>query len=143
MYTQKNPSEYMKVKIQTADPTELLVMLFDGAIRFTRQAKVMMAQKELDKKNDLLVRSQNIMLELIQALNPSLERKLYNNLIGLYKFCYERLLAANIENCAKAADEALVILEDLRAMWQAAIEKAEKENGKPRNRPMKGLSIEG
>lgn len=134
----------MKVKIQTADPTELLVMLFDGAIRFTRQARDMIEKNELDRKNDLLVRSQNIMLELIQALNPdNLEPKLYSNLVGLYKFCYERLLAANIEHCVKAADDALAILDELRDTWKAAIEKSREEDGKSAKQTMKGLCIEG
>jgi len=139
----KQPSEYMKVKIQTAGPTELLIMLFEGAIRFTKQAKVHIENKEMDKKNDLLVRAQNIMLELIQALDPNLEPQLYNNLTGLYKFCYERLLATNIENSIKCANEALKILEELKDTWKLAIKKTEEEQGKITKETNKGICIEG
>ncbi len=140
----------MRVKIQTASPTELLIMLFDGAIRFVNQAKGHMERNEFDKKHERLLRAQNIMLELIQALDQNLQKELYDNLVGLYKYCYDRLLAANVENDMKPLDDALQILEHLRSTWKLAVEKADKEererNGVGNESPadaQQGLCIEG
>jgi flagellar secretion chaperone FliS len=123
----KTPEEYFKVKVQTAHRTELLLMLFDGAVRFTTQAKGHMARSEFEDKNRLFIKAQNILLELIQALDPKVGEALYKNLIGLYRFCYERLVSANFKNDAAAADEALRILEHLRETWRLAVKKYHEE----------------
>ena len=128
---QQKPNEYLKVKIQTAKPTELLLLLFDGALRFTAQAKRHMEARELDRKNELFLRAQAIILELIQALDPKIGDELYRKLIELYRFCYDRLLRANLEDDPRAADEATKILEHLRETWQLAVDKFQEEGGTP------------
>jgi flagellar protein FliS len=125
----RKPNEYLKVKIQTANPSELLLLLLDGAIRFTVQARRYIEQGSLEEKNRLILRAQNIVLELIQALDQRIGEELYGRLVGLYRFCYERLLRANLKNDVAAADEALRILEHLRETWRMAVKKAREERG--------------
>ena len=127
MSNQDKPSEYLKVKIQTAKPTELLMMLFDGAIRFTAQAKGHIEHAEYEKKHNLLMRAQEILLELIQALDRGLDSALYERLIGLYRFCYDRLVQANLRNDLAAADEALTVLAHLKETWRLAIQKYQED----------------
>ena len=123
------PNEYLKVKIQTAKPTELLMLLFDGAIRFTAQAKRHLGAKRFEQKNESFLRAQAIILELIQALDPRIGDELYGRLIGLYRFCYDRLVHANLANDARAADDATAILEHLRETWGLAVRKFGEEGG--------------
>jgi flagellar secretion chaperone FliS len=127
MTNPRKPNEYLKVKIQTARPSELLLLLFDGAIRFTQQAKGAILGRRFDEKNNLLLRAQNIVLELLQALDPRIGEELYANVTGLYRFCYERLVRANLDNDERAADEALAILEHVRETWRLAVHKAKEE----------------
>ena len=138
--------EYLKVKIETAKPTELLLLLLDGAVKFTRQARARIEEKDFEEKNRLLLKAQDIMLELIQALDPTIGEELYSRLVGLYRFCYERLVRANLDNDTGPADEALSILEHLRETWRLAIrkfEEEEKENGPHAARPEHVLCLEG
>jgi len=138
--------EYLKVKIETAKPTELLLLLLDGAVRFTRQALGRIAEKDFEEKNRLLLKAQDIMLELIQALDPAIGEELYDRLIGLYRFCYDRLVRANLDHDPRPAEEALNILEHLRDTWRMAIrkfEEEEKENGPHAARPEHILCLEG
>ena len=127
MTNRKTPDEYFKVKVQTAHRTELLLMLFDGAVRFVTLAQAHMARGEFEDKNRLFIKAQNILLELIQTLDRKIGEALYGNLIGLYRFCYERLVNANMKNDAASAQEALQILEHLRETWQLAVKKYHEE----------------
>ncbi|MDQ7780373.1 MAG: flagellar export chaperone FliS, partial [Planctomycetota bacterium] len=74
--------------MRTATKEQLLLMLFDGAIRFTDQARPKMEKKDLEGTHVLLVKAQRITLELISALDKSIGAEIYNNLTGLYTFVY-------------------------------------------------------
>jgi flagellar protein FliS len=141
----KKPNEYLKVKIQTAKPAELLILLFDGAIRFTGQAKRHLEAHDYEEKNDLLLRAQNIVLELLQALDQRIGPELYARLTELYRFCYERLIQANIKNDAAAAEAAITVLEHLRETWQLAIKKSRDEQSEtsPQAETGRALCLEG
>ena len=144
MTNQQKPNEYLKVKIQTAQPSELLLLLLDGALRFARQAKPLMGTNEFEEKNRLFLRAQNIVLELFQALDQRIGDELYARLTGLYRFCYDRLVRANVENDTSAVDDALSILEHLRETWGLAVRKARDESGGTPPPPERhALCIEG
>ena len=145
MTATKKPNEYLKVKIETAKPTELLMLLFDGAIRFTTQGKDHLEQKNFEEKNGLFLRAQNIVLELLQALDQRIGEELYARLTELYRFCYERLVQANLMNDTTAADEAIRLLTHLRETWQLAIEKAREEENEraPQAETGRALCLEG
>lgn len=145
MTERKKPNEYLKVRIQTAQPTELLILLFDGAIRFATQAKRHIEERRLEDKNHLLLRTQDIVLELLQALDRSIGDDVYGRLVQLYRFCYERLLQANLKDDTRAADDAITILEHLRETWRLAIAKAREDraDATPPPRARHALSLEG
>ncbi len=135
--------EYLKVRIETAKPTELLLLLLDGAVRFATQAKKHIEDQNFEEKNRLLLRSQEILLELTQALDRKIGEELYGRLIGLYRFCYERLLEANVRNSTRAVDEALTILSHLRDTWRMAVERFEKSEEENQRPQPKTLCVEG
>lgn len=138
------PKEYLRVKIQTADRTELLLLLVDGAVRFASQAAAHLSRGEFEQKNTLFIKAQSIVLELMQALNPTVGPELYGRLMGLYRFCYERLVTANLKGDGAAAQEALRILEHLRDTWRQAVAKYHEERA-PRvpARESTGLCVDG
>lgn len=123
-----NPARrYAETQITTASREQLLLMLLDGAVRFTTQARELLASGDRSAAPPLLLKGQAIALELVNALDRSLEPSLYQNLSGLYLFVYRRLVAANLEQSAKAAEEALEILGKLRGMWGEAVAKMKAE----------------
>jgi len=112
---------YLETQVLTAPREQLLLMLLDGAIRFATQARDFAAAGDFDRACPLNLRAQAIALELVSALDRSLDAQIFRNLTGLYLFVYRRLVAANIDRQTGPADEALSILGKLRAMWGEAI----------------------
>ncbi|MBI4614413.1 MAG: flagellar export chaperone FliS [Planctomycetes bacterium] len=137
---------YLKTQIETASKPQLLLLLFDGAIRFAERAKSDLAEKNFEGSYNGLVRAQRIVVELLSALDATkIPPELYKNLTGLYAFVYRRLVAANMERRAESIDEAVSILRHLRETWVQAIEKMDPETKKSLSRetapPMEARSL--
>ncbi|MBI4569780.1 MAG: flagellar export chaperone FliS [Planctomycetes bacterium] len=118
---------YLETQIKTASKEQLLLMLYDGAIRFAEQAKAKIDEKDIEGSYNLLIKSQNIVLELMCCLDKAIGEELYSNLMRLYNFIYSRLVEANIKKQNTLVEEGLVILRQLRETWSEAIEKNRKE----------------
>lgn len=135
--------KYLATEIQTATPGGLLVMLFDGAIRFGEQAKTALERKDYEQSHQFLVRAQHIVLEVMYALDRKIGEPVYSNLVGLYRFTYLRLVKANVSQEPEAIEEALRILRNLRETWKQAVGQASKESAGPSRPAGGGLSIQG
>lgn len=110
---------YLEAAINTAGREQLLIMLLDGAIRFTTAG--LDALKASKPAGEPLQRAQKIVAELMSGLKPEIGAQLYEKLMGLYRFCVERLMRAGMQRETGAADEALRVLNDLRTLWADAI----------------------
>ena len=120
-------NQYLEVQVQTASKEQLLLMLYDGAIRFGEQAKAKIDEKDIEGSYHLLVKAKQIVVELLCSLDERVGKELYDNLGSLYNFVYIRLIEANIKKDKNLIDEALQILMTLRNAWFEAIEKHKKE----------------
>lgn len=123
---QDKTREYLKTQIQTASREQLVLMLYDGAIRFGEQAKERIATQDWEGAHTLLIRSQNIVLELLYALDRKAGGALADNLASLYTYCYHRLVEANIHHSAAKIDECNGILRGLRDAWNQAMQSLKK-----------------
>jgi flagellar protein FliS len=106
--------------VSTASPGELLLMLFDGAIRFARQAQEHLRQGDLEAANSKLIRVQDIVSELNLSLDLSVG-EIAVNLQQLYTYIYDRLVQANIRKDPEIVEEALVLLMELRDTWEQVV----------------------
>ena len=124
-----NPAKkYQENHILTAPKEQLLLMLVDGAIRFTEQGKALMLEDKREESCQKFIRAQRIMIELITSLDESaLEAELYSNLVSLYYFVYRRLVEANMTKEEKTVNDALKILKHLQETWVMAVENMHKE----------------
>jgi len=125
--TKQGRSEYLKTQVLTASREQLLLMLYDGAIRFSTQAKEKMAERDCVGTHELLVRAQRVVVELMSALNPDVDAVLCQRLSALYSFVYVRLVKANVERSPKLVDEGLEVLTKLRDTWAEAVVKLKEE----------------
>ncbi|HEX7008819.1 MAG TPA: flagellar export chaperone FliS [Phycisphaeraceae bacterium] len=114
---------YLRTKILTARPEELRLMLYDGALRFCRQAQAAMAQRKYEESYNCLMRAQKIVLELSTSLNHQADPDLCSRLAALYTFIYRRLVDANMSRDAAIIDEAIRLLTYERETWQMLLEK--------------------
>lgn len=124
-----NPArKYQENQILTAPKEQLLLMLLDGALKFTEQGKALMLQEKHEESCQKYIRAQRIMIELLTSLKEDmLEPELYSNLVSLYYFVYRRLVEANMTKEEKTVNDALKILKHLQQTWVMAVEKMHKE----------------
>jgi flagellar protein FliS len=111
---------YKQTQVSTASQGELLLMLFDGAIRFARQSKEFMGEGQLEEASGRLIRAQDIVNELILALDLSVG-EIAHNLQQLYTYIYDLLVQANVKKDPAIVDEAVRMLGELRDTWEQVV----------------------
>ncbi|MFC1588501.1 flagellar export chaperone FliS [Planctomycetota bacterium] len=135
-------NSYLEVQVQTASKEQLLVMLYDGAIRFCQLAQQHLENEDIEASHNNLIRAKAIIVELMCSLDKKIGDPLYSNLISLYNFIYLRLVEANFNKSVSSLVEALEILQHLRSTWEQAIEKSSAEgNNQTYNQAPKASSF--
>lgn len=120
----KNPfQQYKKTDVMTASKENILLMLYDGAIRFLKKAIEASQTNNLPEKNTFVGKTMDIVNELRATLNPKAGEDLVVHLEELYDFVLDRLLKGSLENNPKFLEEALNVLSTLREGWNEAIKK--------------------
>ncbi len=120
-------NEYLRNMVMTATPEQLHLMLYDGALRFTRQGIDGLKNRDWEAAFNGFSRAQRIMLEMTAALNYDVDRNLCTRMAGLYNFVYNKLVEACCNRNVKPAEDALGILEYQRETWVMLIEKLREE----------------
>lgn len=118
---------YLRTQILTAPPEKLQLMLYEGAIRFANQAKDRMLDKKLDQSCELLIKAQNIVMELICGLRPDLNGDLCGRMAAVYSFIYRKLVEANVHHDTGAVDAAVRVLTIQRDIWLELLDKLTQE----------------
>lgn len=119
---------YKSTEIKTANREAILLMLYDGAIRFLKQAIKAIDEKNIEERNRLIGRTQDIVTELRATLNFNVSQEIATSLEMLYEFISNRLLIGNRDNDSKSLTEALNILITLRQTWDEAINSLKQAN---------------
>jgi flagellar secretion chaperone FliS len=107
-------ARYRGVQVATCSPLQLLVMLFDGAIRFIGEAETAMAAKDRARAGDRIGKAHAIVAELAATLDREPAPELADNLLAIYTFCMGHLLEANIHQDPKRLTEVVAALTPLR-----------------------------
>ncbi len=115
--------EYLRNVVMTATPVQLQLMLYDGAIRFARQAREALEHADLETSCEKLLRAQRIVFELQSGLRHEVNPSLCEQLASLYTFVHGRLVDANLQRSKTPIDEALQILEHQRETWRLLMDK--------------------
>ncbi|ETT41081.1 flagellin-specific chaperone flis [Paenibacillus sp. FSL R5-192] len=112
----KSPyDQYRKSSVQTSSPGQLLIMLYDGAIRFVRTALDGLGTKDYEKVSLNLGKAQTIVSELAVTLDQSSD--IAENLNALYEYINFLLIDANTKKTSEPAEEALGYLKELKETW--------------------------
>ena len=113
-----NPyAQYRQNSVETASPTRLVVMLYDGAIRFLTQALAAMAAKRHDQQSYFISRAQSIIAHLHDTLDAETGSAFAGSLFGIYTALLRTLTQANIQNQPKPVEDAIEVLRELRETW--------------------------
>lgn len=125
----KNQYEaYKNTEISTADQGKLIVMLYEGAIRFLNIARDNMDHRTYDVVNTNIIKAQDILTELMISLNMDAGGEIAENLMNLYAYMKKRLIEANVSKDVEILEEVTGHLSQLKSAWE---EISQKETGRP------------
>lgn len=116
--------QYRQNQVQTASREQILIMLYDGAIRFVAQAR--QAENPSDRREPIS-RAMAIISELSDTLDREIGGEMAVNLDALYDYMIRSLTQANVKKEVEPLEVVENILRDLRATWAEAIEIVKKE----------------
>ena len=105
---------YRQQSVLTANPGQLVVMLYDGCLRFLHQAAYAMREGSIGEAGARLSRAEAIVDELLTTLDPERGGVIASRLQGIYVFCSRELLRARAERDAAAIDTVAGLLSELR-----------------------------
>ena len=119
---------YRKVAIQTSDPREIVVMLYDGFLRFGFRARAHLSRNQCADASQAVGRAMSIVHELMQALDHSPTPQLSQQLESLYMYVSDRLLRVSLHQDMDALDEVIDLMTDLRGAWAQALEQLRQQD---------------
>lgn len=131
---QQTLKSYRTTEIMTANKEAILLLLYEGLIRFLKQAIIAIQKKDIQEKSRLIGRGQDIVNELRATLNRKQGGELAISLDSLYGFVTDRLMLANKDNDVEKLEEAINILTTLHEAWQQAINTSKTEKTISENR---------
>jgi len=141
-------NDYLKNQIATASREQLLIMFYDGAIRFTVQAQHAIENEAIEGRNYAIQKASAIITELSATLDHKIGGQIAADLDALYAYMLNELNMANIENKASRLETVEKMLTELRQTWVEAIKIYKEENhgladsAKPQGtRPYQPLSV--
>lgn len=117
--------QYLRSKILTASPAELVLMLYDGCIKFCNQAIFAINSHDIEKANTNIQKAERIVTELKVKLNFKYE--IANDFDNIYTYLLIRLHDANIYKDTNILKECINHLRLTRETWVQVIDKTKKK----------------
>jgi len=115
-------NQYLTNTVNSASPEQLMLMLYDGAIRFITLGIQAIENGVIDKRAYYINKTTAIVSEFAATLDHSMNPKLAEDLDALYSYMLKRMMEANLKNDVEPLLEVKKMLAELRTTWAEAIE---------------------
>jgi len=125
MSVNKAYKTYQNNSVNTASGGELTLMLYNGCMKFIKQAMKDTEANNYEGKNLNIQKAQKIIRELMITLDPKVE--ISKQIQPLYEFILNQLTAANIENDVTKLEDALGLVTEFRDTWKQVLLKHRKQ----------------
>lgn len=120
MSINKAYEQYKKVDLQTAPQTRLVVMMYEGAIKFLDNALLALDKKHgTEETHKNIVKAQEVICELLVSLNYD-AGEIADRLAAIYTYMNQKLTEADISKNKQPIIEVLKYLKELKAAWDSA-----------------------
>ena len=120
---------YQSVAVTTATPGQLVLMLFDGALRFISKALHGFQEEGIAQRNEQihnnLIKTQNILRELQASLDLQLGGEFAKTMYALYDFMLEQLQKGNLAKDAEPISTVERLLGEIRNSWAQMLQQAQ------------------
>lgn len=117
---QRASARYQQGQTLTVSGGQLVVLLYDGALKFLRRALVGIASHDIEAAHNGICRAQDILAELDATLDDS-AGAISLHLHRIYEYGVRRLIEANVAKDAAPIHEVIALLEPLLEAWRAAV----------------------
>lgn len=115
----KGIEAYQENTITTQSQGRIVVMLYDGAIKFLKQALPAMQENNYEAKSKYLSKAEDIINELNTVLDMEAGGEIATNLRALYMFMIRQVHEANLKNDGSKIEDVIKLLEELNKSWKA------------------------
>ena len=122
---------YQKAAVSTLDQKKMIVLLYDGAIKFLSIAANKMNAGDAYEAHTNLIRGKSIVAELLASLDLNAGGEIALNLQRLYAYMFNTLIDANLQRDVSRVKEVIELLKQLREAWKVV--EAPKQAGNPSN----------
>ena len=112
---------YQKNSVQTASPAKIILMLYDGAIKFCHMAQVAIDEKNIEMANLNIQKAQKIIVQLRVSLDT--KYPVSQEFDRVYDYIYRRLVEANMKKDNEILEEALKHIKTMRETWIEVMKK--------------------
>jgi len=147
--TMKKPTQsynaYRRTNVQTSDQLSLIIMLYDGCIRFSKKSIAKMDQGDVEGAHIYNGRAKDIVMELLATLKVQDGGEISQNLQNLYNYCFQSLVEANLRKDRTKIEDVIKVLNNLRSGWIAVREERsanKRDQGMQGDQPRK-LNVHG
>ena len=138
MYGKNAHSAYKSVQVTTTDRGRLLLMMYEGAIKFLKQAKMGLEDNDLPKFCRFLSKGQAIVAELMNTLDFEKGGTIARDLDRLYDFMLFYLTEANLYRDAKRVQKVIGLLDIIYGAYKEIIETGKAQTTAVIPQPEKG-----
>ena len=121
---------YRQTAVTTAPKEQVLIMLYEGAIKHLKKASESCLKKDLVAKGIAVGKAHDIIMELSNSLDFKVGGEIAQNLERLYTFMIEQIIQGNVTNDSTKFDHARGLLENLLEGWRGAIKQIQQEKFK-------------
>jgi flagellar protein FliS len=118
MTTGRGAEQYLQTQVRSRTPLELVVMLYDGALRAVTTAAEAAARRDIRTRRDNVSKALGILAELQASLDREKGGKIAEELDELYRWMTARLVDATIKQEVKPLNEVKKVLQILHDSWQ-------------------------
>ncbi len=119
-------NKYKQASVMTATPGQILIMLYEAAIKHTKRAIEGIEKNDLKLKAHGIGKAHDIVNELLNSLNYEVGGQVARELEKLYNYSVEQLLKANIQSTTEELKAVVKILENLLEGWKVAVAQVQK-----------------
>ncbi|MBE3519456.1 MAG: flagellar export chaperone FliS [Firmicutes bacterium] len=107
---------YAQSRVSTASPSELVLMMYDAAIKNMKAASEYIAKKDFSAANVAITRAEDIVEELRSSLNVD-AGEVALALDSIYDYVYRSLIMSNVKKDAEILSACIKVLEQIRGAW--------------------------
>lgn len=121
--------QYKQVQVKTANKEKLVIMLYQGCIKFLRLAKKGVENDDIEQSNNYIIKSQDIIRELMNTLDMERGGQIANNLYQLYDYMNRTLIEANINKDREKIEIVENMMLELLDSWKQIASGKKKTGG--------------